>query len=104
MMDIPPIPEEVAKKVAENLEKGQTIYGYPAKDLVIFAEMCRRHGITEQELRDYCLNVEQGYTHGWEEQNREAKEQLQRMLDNIISHAHVFKIPNPKEESNEQQE
>ena len=40
----------------------QTVYGYPVKEIILFANMCRRHGITEKDLLDFC----RGAVNGWE--------------------------------------
>lgn len=34
-------------------DENATICGYNLKELILFAEMCRRLGITEEELHDF---------------------------------------------------
>lgn len=36
----------------------KTVYGYPIEDLIIFAQICRKNGVTEEQLRDYKLTFE----------------------------------------------
>lgn len=43
----------------------KTVCGYPVNELVAFAELCRRHGITEDDLHDFCTNAVRGYEAGW---------------------------------------
>ena len=35
-----------------------TVYGYPVRELVLFATACRQAGVTEADLHDYALNFE----------------------------------------------
>lgn len=41
--------------------ENKTIYGYPIEDLIIFAQICRRNGVTEEQLRDYKLTFETAF-------------------------------------------
>lgn len=50
----------------EFLEHG-FICGYSVKDLLLFAYICRRQGITEDQLQDYCLTLEEAYKIAWAE-------------------------------------
>lgn len=40
----------------------ETIYGYPIRDLVIFADACRVAGVGPKELKDFVGNVEAAYS------------------------------------------
>lgn len=40
---------------------GETIYGYPIRDLVIFADACRVAGVGPKELKEFVGNVEAAY-------------------------------------------
>lgn len=40
----------------------ETIYGYPIRDLVIFADACRVAGVRSKELKDFVGNVEAAYS------------------------------------------
>ena len=39
----------------------KTVYGYPIEDLIIFAQICRKNGVTEEQLRDYKLTFETAF-------------------------------------------
>lgn len=39
----------------------ETIYGYPIRDLVVFADACRVAGVGPKELKDFVGNVEATY-------------------------------------------
>lgn len=41
---------------ADVFDYDSTIYGYNLKDLLTFAHVCRMQGITEENLKDFCLN------------------------------------------------
>lgn len=60
-------------------KQGQTVYGYPLNELLCFAQMCRRHGIEEKDLHDFCLGVENGFLCGVDDWNR-AQENMVRLF------------------------
>ena len=39
------------------------IYGYAVNGLILFADACRRKGITNDQLKDFCTNIENAYTY-----------------------------------------
>lgn len=39
----------------------KTVYGYPIEDLIIFAQICRKNRVTEEQLRDYKLTLEAAF-------------------------------------------
>ena len=43
--------------IADDME----IFGYPIKDLVLFAEACRKKGIDETELKWFCTEMKTAY-------------------------------------------
>ena len=45
-------------------EKAVTCEGYPVQELICFANLCRRHEITENDLHDFCTNALRGYEAG----------------------------------------
>lgn len=57
-----------------------TIFGYPLRDLLVFASACREKGISEKDLRDFCTGVENGYFFGVEEARRAVETNLERTL------------------------
>lgn len=58
-----------------------TIYGYPLKELMLFAQCCRRQGITEDELHSFCLDAEAIYSFIKEEFDRSIEESLKSYFD-----------------------
>lgn len=60
-----------------------TVYGYPVRELIFFAQMCRRHGITEDELHGYCVSAEQGYRAGADDFHRVFAESLEQALSHM---------------------
>ena len=55
------------------------ICGYDAKELALFAEACRRQGITEDELHQFCLCSEAGVIRMRQLAEDELKETLNRI-------------------------
>lgn len=45
-------------------EEAVTVEGYPVKELMAFAMLCRRHEITENDLHDFCTNAVRGFNAG----------------------------------------
>jgi hypothetical protein len=39
------------------------IYGYPIKDLIIFADICRKQNISNEDLKDFSRNTALIYEH-----------------------------------------
>lgn len=68
------------------LERDITIYGYPLKDLFLFAYACRKHGIDENDLRDYVLNLEFAIQMIREEQ----EEAFQRYFARRANDGHIY--------------
>ena len=58
-----------------------TIYGYDVKELIFFAEMCKRHNITEKDLHDFCLSAENGWQCGWDDFNRTQNKIIQEAME-----------------------
>ena len=46
---------------------GETIYGFPARDLVVAATVMRRSGIEPEDLRKLCHNLDFAFNVAWEE-------------------------------------
>lgn len=57
-----------------------TIFGYPLRDLLVFAQACREKGISEKDLRNFCTGVENGYFFGVEAARRSVEINLERTL------------------------
>ena len=53
-------------------ESQETIYGYPVKDLILFAYACRKQHITEEELHDFVTSSSAAFNFGYEELHRAA--------------------------------
>lgn len=73
----------------------ETIYGYPAKELVLFARMCERMGITEAELHDYCTEAKNGFIAGMQDWRITQENMLRRVAERLTSNARVFSIGAP---------
>lgn len=61
-----------------------TIFGYPLRDLLVFASACREKGISEKDLRDFCTGVENGYFFGVEAARRSVETNLERQLSAFV--------------------
>lgn len=57
-----------------------TVCGYRVKELLLFAEACRKQGITETELHDFCLNVESAYQLVIDEQREVTEKYLAELM------------------------
>ena len=69
-------------RMIENAPTIDKIYGYPVKDLLIFAIACRQQGITEGQLHDFVLNVQSAYDIINKEFENTMKECVGRMITN----------------------
>lgn len=54
----------------------ERICGYPINELIFFAQMCRRHGISDDELHDFCVGAENGYKCGFDDFCRTGEKML----------------------------
>ena len=54
-----------------------TVYGYPVKDLVLFAYACREMNVSELDLKEVVQNVAFAFNFV----NREQEKMLKRALD-----------------------
>lgn len=39
-------------------DENSTVCGYNLKELIFFAMMCRRHGISEEDIHEFMISVE----------------------------------------------
>ena len=60
----------------------ETVCGYSVKELVFFAEMCRRHEISEKDLHDFCLGAENGWRCGYDDFIRTMKNSIRSEFKN----------------------
>lgn len=70
----------------------EKLLGYPMRDLLLFAEACRREQITESDLRSVVKDIEWGMrycTREVERAWREAAESFSCGDDRIIVKAHI---------------
>lgn len=58
----------------------KTIHGYPTEELVLFAAMCRRHGIEEKDLHNFCCGVLNGWKCGADDFNRVMLNMLEKHI------------------------
>jgi hypothetical protein len=57
-----------------------TFCGYSAKELLMFADACRRQGITEVEMLVFVQSVESAFNYAFEKWNELMKKEFQRTL------------------------
>ena len=64
-----PILQEALRKLAryEDAEGRETCCGYPVRDLIVFAEACRRAGVEEKDLRLFVASADGAYRFAAEE-------------------------------------
>ena len=67
---------------------GQTMLGYPMRELLLFAEACRREQITERQIRDIAKDITFGMTFCRNEMERAWREATAKM----VATAHVPSI------------
>lgn len=70
----------------------KTVCGYPVDELVFFAKMCERHGITEDELHDYCAEARNGYVAGMQDWRIARDNMAREMMQRFTSNARVFNL------------
>ena len=68
----PDILQEALRKLAryEDTEGCETCCGYPVRDLIVFAEACRRAGVEEKNLRLFVASADGAYRFAAEEFDR----------------------------------
>ena len=71
----------------ERISSEQTICGYPLYELIAFAQMCRREGIREGELKAFITNCQRAYDLIRRETQEAMFRSLQSQLDNYESTA-----------------
>ena len=57
----------------------ETIYGYKIEDLILFAQACKKQGITENDLKYFATNCEYAYKTIRDEMERTLRFSLQDM-------------------------
>ena len=57
-----------------------TVYGYPVKEICVFAYACREAGITNEELHDFVLN----YSMGAQLAMKAAQESFQKTVQEVL--------------------
>ena len=67
--------DNVTEDIDKTLEK-YTICGYVFKDLAVFADACRKQGITETEMANFCRNATDAYNY--------IVEECQKQFDAVI--------------------
>ena len=74
---------------------GQTMLGYPMRELLLFAEACRREQITERQIRDIAKDITFGMTFCRNEMERAWREATAKIVAGnvcIVAKAHVPSI------------
>lgn len=52
------------------------VFGYPVRDIIVFADICRRNEIAEKDLRRFVMNADAAFRSGFDEVERTIKEQM----------------------------
>ena len=68
-------------------ESQETIYGYPVKELIVFAGACKEANITKEELHDFVTNSLAAFNFGYEELHRAA---AKAMINSFGEHDFKF--------------
>ena len=63
----------------ENL-KNCTIFGYAVEELIIFADACKKQGISNDDLKNFCENAKNAYDYIRNEIEEEFKKEISRQL------------------------
>lgn len=79
-------------------DENAMVCGFPLKELIAFAGLARREGITEADLHDFCTNAVRGFEAGQRDLQIAYEKSLQRFKDNLSQRAKVFRIPEIKTE------
>ena len=57
-----------------------TVCGYPFKELMVFADACRKYNVSESDMREFCVNAESAWNYIMDKMNEQMKKQVERML------------------------
>jgi len=57
-----------------------TICGYSLNELMIFADACRKQNISNDDLKEFCVNVKNVYTYVMNEIGKSFNEEIERAL------------------------
>lgn len=62
------------------MEEVKTICGFPIEELILFADACRKQGITTEELHWFIGNVENAYNYAIDEVKKQNQKAIERCL------------------------
>lgn len=51
------------KDIIEAIDENTTICGYNARELIIFADACKKHDISPEMMHDFCALAESAYNY-----------------------------------------
>lgn len=57
-----------------------TIYGYPFKEVIVFADACRKNNISEGDMREFCLNAEAAWLYVIDKASEQIDIELKKRL------------------------
>lgn len=60
--------------------KNCTICGYNFEELMIFADACRKHDISNDDLKEFCANAKNAYDYAMAEITKGFERELSRQL------------------------
>ena len=57
-----------------------TVCGYPFKELMVFADACRKYNVSESDMHEFCLNAESALQYIMDKMHEQMDKQMERML------------------------
>ena len=80
----------LACKIIDPPDDDAMAYGYPVRELIACAQLCKRHEIAPEDMHDFFKGMENGFVAGWNDQRITYKNMLAVMMKRVK----VFSIPN----------
>ena len=68
----------LARNIIEDLSTVETICGYQIKDLIVFADACRKQNISNDNLAEFCGNAQSAYHYAMVEFQKSVTEGIMR--------------------------
>ena len=64
----------------QNRLEHTTVCGYPFKELMVFADACRKYNVSESDMHEFCLNAESAWQYIMDKMHEQMDKQMERML------------------------
>lgn len=71
---------EAADAIEKLLARKETVMGYDARELILFAMACRESDVSERDLKDFARNTEMAFQLVQAEFEKSIQETLSRMI------------------------